>query len=107
MSGWVTKPDQAAMFDLDAMMWKGNSSVQVTCTALRKEEKKKKLEINTPKQLQVGFDALMYMCLIKIKLLKSPDFHFVISALVYMGVWILWRFPMGVHKIQSDGQNCV
>lgn len=28
-------------------------------------KKKKKLETKIPKQLQVGFDALMYMCLIK------------------------------------------
>ncbi len=48
MSLWVPQPDQAAMLDLDAMMWYWNSSVQVTCTSLRKQEKK--LETNTPKR---------------------------------------------------------
>lgn len=43
----------------------------------------------------------------KIKLLRSPGYHFEISALVQTSVRILWRFVMGVHKNQSDGQNCV
>lgn len=62
------------------------------------------------KQLQVGFDTLMCMCVIKrqtkkkkIKLLKPPGYDFEISLLVEC----MDSVKMGVHKNKSDGQNCV
>lgn len=52
-----------------------------TCTSLRK---KKKLETNIPpKQLQVGFDALMYMCLIY----KTKQIFILRSVLWYRRVY--------------------
>ena len=61
-------------------------------------------------KLQVGFDALM--CLMgkkkskrKIKLLKSPGFHFEISLFAIDECTD--SAEMVVHKNQSDGQNCV
>lgn len=69
--------------------------------------KEKKRKLKWKPQNNSLLDMTYVSDIKKIKLLRSPGYHFEISALVQTSVRILWRFVMGVHKNQSDGQNCV
>lgn len=89
---WVTQPDQGATMDLDAVTRSWNSPVPVTCTS--PNEKKINFKRITPpptppysprttagRHTSVCCDLKR-----KIKLLRSPGFHFENSALVYASV---------------------
>lgn len=110
LCGWYSQTKQPCWI---SMPWRVKGILQCELLAHPQDnhQKKKNLKQIPPKQLQV--DALMYSCLIKRKRKKWSFWNHQVfiwrSALWYKTSVYRFceRFPVGVHKNQSDGQNCV